>query len=185
MNDDYLGSGKLLKRAINLHGKENFHREILFNFTTEEEMNAKERELITEDLIKSDGNYNLCLGGQGGFSYLNNHSESKKWKQKGQKAVMARKSEWLPKVVEERIKKYGDCFGGKAWRLGGPSFKGKQHSEQTKEKISKGNRKNHSGAKNSQFGTMWITDGISSMKIKKSDLIPEGWKRGRKIKNYC
>jgi hypothetical protein len=38
------------------------------------------------------------------------------------------------------------------------------------------------GEKNSQFGTMWITNSESgeSKKIKKGDLIPDGWVKGRK-----
>jgi hypothetical protein len=35
------------------------------------------------------------------------------------------------------------------------------------------------GEKNSQYGTMWITDGIVNKKIKKEQDIPFGWKRGR------
>jgi hypothetical protein len=37
------------------------------------------------------------------------------------------------------------------------------------------------GSKNSQFGTMWITNGIENKKIKKDlDIIPEGWYKGRR-----
>lgn len=36
-----------------------------------------------------------------------------------------------------------------------------------------------SGTKNSQYGTMWITNGSQNKKIKKSELIPQGWKKGR------
>jgi len=37
------------------------------------------------------------------------------------------------------------------------------------------------GNKNSQYGTMWITDGKENKKIKKESLIPEGWYKGRKV----
>jgi hypothetical protein len=37
------------------------------------------------------------------------------------------------------------------------------------------------GSGNSQFGTMWITDGSSNLKIKKNDSIPEGFRKGRVI----
>lgn len=38
------------------------------------------------------------------------------------------------------------------------------------------------GAKNSQYGTMWITNGCVNKKIKKDvDIIPEGWYKGRKL----
>ena len=38
------------------------------------------------------------------------------------------------------------------------------------------------GEKNSQFGTMWITNGIESKKIQKDEVIPEGWALGRIFK---
>lgn len=37
------------------------------------------------------------------------------------------------------------------------------------------------GTKNSQHGTMWITNGAESKKITKNELIPEGWLKGRKV----
>lgn len=64
--DSYLGSGYLLKRAINKHGKKNFKREILFEFESQEEATAKERELVNEEFIEREDTYNLCLGGFGG-----------------------------------------------------------------------------------------------------------------------
>lgn len=71
LNDDYMGSGKRLASAIKKHGIDNFEKEILFDFDNEEEMNAKESELVTEDFVKKDTNYNLCPGGQGGWGYIN------------------------------------------------------------------------------------------------------------------
>ena len=38
------------------------------------------------------------------------------------------------------------------------------------------------GPKNSQFGTMWITNGTENKKTKKIDNIPEGWYKGRVTK---
>lgn len=65
-NDDYYGSGKAIKEAIKKYGKENFIKEILYIFDTEEEMNVKERKLITEEFIKREDTYNLGIGGEGG-----------------------------------------------------------------------------------------------------------------------
>jgi len=39
-----------------------------------------------------------------------------------------------------------------------------------------------SGNGNSQYGTVWITDGISAKKIPKDEIIPCGWKLGRTLK---
>lgn len=37
------------------------------------------------------------------------------------------------------------------------------------------------GEKNSQFGSMWVTNGESNLKIPKGGKIPEGYLRGRKV----
>ena len=37
----------------------------------------------------------------------------------------------------------------------------------------------NSGEANSQYGTMWITNGTENKKIKKENVIPEGWYKGR------
>ena len=75
VNDEYMGSGKLLKRAQDKHGIENFRKEILYVFDTEEEMNAKEAELVTEEFCQREDTYNICVGGKGGFSYINNNPD--------------------------------------------------------------------------------------------------------------
>lgn len=38
-----------------------------------------------------------------------------------------------------------------------------------------------SGKTNSQFGTVWITNSIDNKKIKKNDVIPDGWIKGRTL----
>lgn len=48
LDDGYLGSGKLLKRAIEKYGEENFQREILFECSSKAEMDAREAELVNE-----------------------------------------------------------------------------------------------------------------------------------------
>jgi hypothetical protein len=68
LNDGYMGSGKLIKQAILKNGIENFKKEILFIFDNEIDMNFKEAELV----VISEDTYNLCAGGHGGFSYINN-----------------------------------------------------------------------------------------------------------------
>lgn len=56
---------------------------------------------------------------------------------------------------------------------------GKKHSNETKRKIGEKNAQTQKGIKNSQFGTCWITNGISNKKIKKDDDIPQNWYKGR------
>jgi len=88
-------------------------------------------------------------------------------------------------------------------------MKGRAHSEETRRKISKANKGENNpnygkpqsvesqqkrkesykkighqqGSKNSQFGTMWITNGSHSCRINKNDSIPEGYRKGRVIQS--
>lgn len=73
IDDRYMGSGKLIRRAIKKYGLENFVKEILHVFDTEEEMNSKEKELVTEEFCLREDTYNICPGGQGGWGYVNSH----------------------------------------------------------------------------------------------------------------
>lgn len=66
LDDGYLGSGKLLRKAIRKYGKENFKFEILCYAETKEEMFTLEKEFVTENLVKDPLSYNLKLGGSGG-----------------------------------------------------------------------------------------------------------------------
>lgn len=75
-DDGYLGSGKILKRAINKYGKDNFKREIL-EFVEENNINEKEIHWISElSATIKYGNYNLHEGGTGG-NLISNHPRKK------------------------------------------------------------------------------------------------------------
>jgi hypothetical protein len=66
LHDSYLGSGMLLIKSIKKHGKENFKKEILFVFDNEKDMNEKEKEILTENILNNLNYYNIAAGGQGG-----------------------------------------------------------------------------------------------------------------------
>jgi hypothetical protein len=63
--------------------------------------------------------------------------------------------------------------------LSAPNWKGKTHREESKRKIGIKNSIYQSGKDNSQYGTMWITNGSENKKIQKTCPIPEGWNKGR------
>lgn len=65
IDDNYLGSGWVLKSAIKKYGKENFIKEILFTFKTRKEARVKESELVNECFCKRPDTYNLTVGGMG------------------------------------------------------------------------------------------------------------------------
>ena len=63
LDDDYLGSGTRIVNAIKKYGRDNFHKEILYIFDTQDEALDKEREIVTEDFINDPDTYNIVLGG--------------------------------------------------------------------------------------------------------------------------
>lgn len=62
LNDGYLGSGVGLKDNINKYGRDNFKKEILFILGSESQMNEKEVEIVTEEVLNDP----LCLNRQPG-----------------------------------------------------------------------------------------------------------------------
>jgi hypothetical protein len=198
LDDGYMGSGKRLKFAIAKHGIENFTKEIIFQFDNESDMNAKEAELVTLDFSLREDTYNLCVGGQGGFSFINNSPDLIAKRDTYENKLAGRIA--ANKAIDDKydslnftaIKlKTDDKFRcefqmkvstglKQKFEKDGHHWSGKKHSEKTKKRISEANSK-MTGSKNSQYGTMWITNGTENKKIKKEvDIIPEGWCKGRK-----
>jgi group I intron endonuclease len=180
LNDGYMGSGKILKNAIKKYGLCSFQKTILHIFENEQEMNKKEAELVNEEFIVRKDTYNICVGGCGGFGYINKNLPNGMLGKKQTDFQKQRVSEWHEKnkhLVDKN--KHSEMIKNGLKKMLKPSdgFTGRTHTEDTKNKMCK---PKNIGESNSQFGSMWITDGINSIKIKKTDLIPEGWYKGRK-----
>ena len=77
MNDGYMGSGKVIKTAIEKHGIENFSKTILETFSSEEEMYAREKEVVDDIFLMREDVYNLRRGGTGGFEFINKNGLNK------------------------------------------------------------------------------------------------------------
>lgn len=78
LNDGYMGSGSLLNRAKEKYGIENFSKTILQTFDNEEQMFQKEREIVNETFLLRDDVYNLKLGGDGGWDFINSDDTIRK-----------------------------------------------------------------------------------------------------------
>jgi hypothetical protein len=178
LNDGYMGSGKVLKRAIEKHGVENFTKTILEHFDSAEAMYAREKEVVNEDFLNRDDTYNLRCGGLGGFDYLNDGSQ--------EHLDRARKAAPLGFVVC-KMNKIGIFSPDFVSPFKDPKIRSLGNTKEAKEKAKASQRKTYSsiqhqsGEKNSQFGSMWITDETINKKIRKLDAIPDGWRRGRVI----
>jgi hypothetical protein len=125
INDDYLGSGKLLLEAIEKYGKENFKKEILYIFPTKYEALLKEVEIVDENFINRKDTYNFKLGGEGGWDHI---------------PSMIKKDKEFRKKMYKNVSK-GVKIAHKEGRLKGwhgytSGFKGKHHSPKTKKRIS-------------------------------------------------
>lgn len=184
IHDEYMGSGKVLNRAINKYGMKNFQKEILHVFDTPEEMFEMESELVDEGFVSREDTYNIKMGGQGGWDYINGRllSQSKAGKVGGKVHADRMKSDfgYRQKVVETASNNLKKSHKEGKMRYDG--FKGRNHTEESKKKIGEANSIHQKGSKNHQYGTMWITNEVESKKIRKDEEIPEGWRKGRKIK---
>ena len=65
LDDGYMGSGTLISKAIKKYGVENFSKEILKYFDTQEEAYLYESKFINDDLVKDRMCYNVKPGGEG------------------------------------------------------------------------------------------------------------------------
>lgn len=77
LSDNYMGSGKRLKQALEKYGLANFKKEILFVFKDSTSMYLKESELVDENFVKRTDTYNLKIGGIGGLKGYNHSKETK------------------------------------------------------------------------------------------------------------
>jgi hypothetical protein len=187
IDDGYLGSGKLLRRAIRKYGLEKFSKQILFVFSTEKEMNAKEAEIVTEAFCTRPDTYNLCRGGNGGWGYINSNNLQHSQKQRA--TVRKMMSDWNrdrwandDRFRQEHIAIIAvNAFHAppehmaRICRLAqAPRARRKRAKTLARIKHAQGNR-------NSQYGTVWITDGVQSKKLPYSATVPAGWELGRTI----
>lgn len=99
--------------------------------------------------------------------------ETQRWLRKNNK-------EWATEVslsMSNGVKRHYEQHGS--------HWSGRHHRPETIEKQKKifSETRHQSGSKNSQYGTMWITNGTINKKIKKDiDIIPEGWYKGRVLR---
>ena len=181
LNDGYIGSGTRLWHSINYHGIENHSIEILEYLKDRTSLKAREKELITEEMLNDPMCMNLALGGEGGILNEDHHLKMRKG------ASNSMKERWKePDAFAKNRKIHSTKFKNlhKGGNIKYDNFKGKKHSDETKRKMSKSSIGTQIGFKNSQFGTCWIYNETESKKIKKENLesyIKSGWKKGRII----
>lgn len=201
LNDSYLGSGILLRKAIKKYGRENFKKEILEKgIPTVELANDFEQMYILFERAKGKAEYNIANGGHGKGAF------SDETRRKLSKAAVGRKHTKEAKRKISEAKK-GIHLSLETCQKISKANKGKKRTEETRNKcseakkgiklseehkkniseackgikLSKEARKNisegHKGLPTWNKGMVWWTkDGISKMAF---DCPGEGWVRGR------
>ncbi len=183
--DDYIGSGKLIKRAIKKYGKDSFHKEIIAIFENKDDAYTLEASLV----VICDESYNLKHGGEGGFDWINANgltSSKTTITLTNEGRIKGGHSTALRYKTDSNFRQKKDLASGNSLRKYNVTFAGRQHSDEAKHKIGIKNKISQSGENNSQFGTCWVTNGDIDKKISKIDLdiyLMNGWIRGRKSRS--
>lgn len=190
---EYKGSGKYWVRHIKKYGYD-VTSEIIGSYTDLEECKQIALQFsIDNDIVNSKDWANLkleCL--DGGWDYVNeNYSKTNRIKSasiggcasrdqgKGVHSLTKEERKIIVQKSLETQKRLGVGLYNNDVRIEGVmaalSDESREKRKNTFSKI-----EHQQGTKNSQFGTMWITDGFENKKIKKEDVIPDGWYKGRK-----
>ena len=156
----YLGSGKLLKRAVKKYGKENFKCDVIKWCETEEELNKAERYYIKQyNAQKDDMFYNISEGGDwGNVTNGMTQKEYENWKRKISPLGRHHSEETKKKISQARI--------------------GIQFSEETIQKM----RENNIGKNNPMYGIKWTEERRKNQSKKLYKSVIATLPNGNKIK---
>jgi len=187
INDDYMGSGHTLKRSQKKYGIENFTKDVLFIFNTSDEMYKKEAEIVTKSFCMEQTNYNVRVGGIGGFNHYNGTDQHKESAKKGGRIAAQKTNAFVKEQKanntiwwQNRLKSMTDANRKKA----GTGLCNGWRNYTEEEKVARRSQLSQmqKGTGNSQYGKYWISHPETKeiLRINKDDTIPEGWVRGKK-----
>lgn len=168
LDDSYLGSGLILKRAVTKYGKENFERDILYISKDDQENSQKEKEYIAKyDAVNRPDFYNIHEGGKGGNT-IAGHSEE--WKKEYHERLSEIRSgennprygTHLTEETKEKIRQNRDTSYmqtkeykenmSKAVSGENNGMYGKHHTEESKHLMSIHSKGKTAGEKNGMYG---------------------------------
>lgn len=190
LDDGYMGSGILIKKAIKKYGKENFSKQILCFCDTAEDALLVEEFLVTPYLISRDDCYNANIGGKGGSVKGRKRSDETKRKiseaQKGNTYGCALKGK---AKSEEHRRKIGEANKGRIIskeqreiiskrNKGNKYCLGRKLSEETKHKIGEAHKGKTAWNKGIKSDLQWFTNGEISVFSKYAH---EGFYKGRTL----
>ena len=186
-NDNYMGSGRLIKEAIKNEGIEHFTKTILQIFDTAKEAFAYERSIVNEEFVKRDDTYNLHKGGNGGFDHINSIPKEERInfkKIEENKAAGKHKegggtigwSEETFKKQAEKMRRFSTMYGFKFTKENNPWV---NLDDEGKEQKRKELSSMQSGSNNSSYGKSWYVHkdakDFSQRKMFLPDQAPTDW----------
>lgn len=196
LEDRYFGSGKHLKYAKEKYGLANFEFKILIDLKNKEEMNLLEKMVVTEEFCKRKDTYNINVGGNGGWTYVNmrtfdqrSSSQKKRYQKIDELEAASSRQKHIWKEHPELLRAFcaAGILGIKLRKSKDPTYMkgennpmfGHVYTDETLQKLSE----SHRGEKNHMAQKQWIRNPATheSKTILKTDPIPEGWEHGR----YC
>ena len=205
LNTKYLGSGAILRKAIQKYGKENFTVSMICECNSKEELDEKEIYYIKLYNAQSDPNfYNLTMGGESGLGgpKFKGHKHTEESRKKISDSTKGEKNPFYGKHHTEETRKHLK----EKWKGRGPvseetraklsrARKGKKFTEEHKRKISesqKGEKGNNWGKKlsnetknkisNTVHNKVWINNGHKNTRVNKEfvdDYLDKGYVLGR------
>lgn len=171
----YFTSSIDVASLIEGHGADSFAWEIRKTFTSRESaLRWETRFLQKVDAVNSSRWLNKTNGG--GNTNTHHSADSR------HRMVLSNRSK--DPVIREKISttaklQYANGSRISHFKTNNPSF---VEESIAKRQNTYHQNKHQQGLSNSQFGTMWITNGDVNMKCKVTDNIPDGFRRGRVIK---
>ena len=179
MTDGYLGSGKILARAIKKHGASNFTVEVIAFFDSREDLARAEASAVTEELVKDPQCMNIVRGGFGDWS-----TEAREKSKRKRDWLRENDPEWVARVSasQSAAMKRQFASGKRAGRPFGFTFAGLTHTPEVRMIVSENNRVRQAGQGNSQYGKSWITNGEEETKVSREllgEYLAKGWRKGR------
>ena len=188
----YLGSGKLLTRAIQKYTKEAFKCEILCTCESDEELDHMERYYISKyNAVNSPEFYNLSEGGYSGDKLSDSIYTKNAWKdpEYRKKHVDAMKAKWAdPDHHASHSKANRDANHISAWTDEAREIHRRKqkdiwrdpvlkayHKQRMSEALSLERRETRIGKNNPSYGKHYYTDGEDNWIFCAEHEIPDGW----------
>lgn len=209
LNDDYMGSGMILKRAKKKYGITNFAKYIIKFFKTYQEALDEEKKIVTLDFIKNNKTYNIKEGGYGNCKWsdaalkLLSDAAKKRWKNPEYVKMMENncfnndeRNNKISKKVKKWIKENPELHRIRMLKINknpdkirkmAEKHKGMKRSEKAKQNISNAVNlfyKNNPDKAKIISGKDLIYIYNKELNVvkrhKKDEIIPTGWFRGQR-----